>query len=146
MASLNLVKLCVGVDAVADLSSWQKYRREQLRKEGKPPDLFHRTRQRPRRDEELLQGGSLYWVIKGVIQVRQRILDLREVRGDDGIRRCDIIIDNELVLTRPQPRRAFQGWRYLPGEDAPDDMSAFDATAEQPPEEMRAELIELGLY
>lgn len=146
MTSLNLIKLCVGVDAVTDLAAWQEYRRQQLHQAGKPPELFHRTRQKPRRDEELLQGGSLYWVIKGLIQVRQKILDLREVRGDDGIRRCDIILDNELVLTRPQPRRAFQGWRYLPGDDAPPDMGVLGDITDEPPAGMRAELIELGLY
>ena len=100
----------------------------------------------PRRGDELLQGGSIYWVIKGLIQVRQKILVLREVRGEDGIRRCDIILDQALVLTRPHPRRAFQGWRYLPGEDAPNDLGLSDLDGDEIPEEMRAELIELGLY
>lgn len=146
MGSLNLIKLCVGIDAPAELSEWQDYRRKQLISAGKAPDLYHRTRQMPRRGEELLQGGSIYWVIKGLIQVRQKILDLREVRGEDGIRRCDIILDPELVLTRPHPRRAFQGWRYLPGEDVPRDLGASGSKAEEIPEEMREELIELGLY
>ena len=100
----------------------------------------------PRRGEELLHGGSIYWVIKGLIQVRQNILDLREVRSEDGIRRCDIILDQQLVLTRPHPRRAFQGWRYLPGEDAPRDLGKSEPGADEISEEMRAELIELGLY
>jgi hypothetical protein len=118
----------------------------QLEREGKPADLYHRTRQMPRRRDELLAGGSMYWVIKGVIQVRQRILDLREVRAEDGIRRCDIILDPDLVPTRPRPRRAFQGWRYLPGDDAPRDLRSSDADIEELPEKMRAELIELGLF
>lgn len=146
MASLNLIKLCVGIDTPAELTDWQIYRRNQLITAGKPPDLYHRTRQKPRRGEELLQGGSIYWVIKGLIQVRQKILDFREVRCEDGIRRCDIILDQQLVLTRPHPRRAFQGWRYLPGEDAPGDLGISEAGADEIPEEMRAELIELGLY
>lgn len=143
---LHLVKLCVGVDSIAELGSWQEIKCQRLIEEGKRPDLYHRTRQKPRRSDELLQGGSIYWVIKGVIQVRQKILDLREVHCDDGIKRCDIILDKELIATRPQPRRAFQGWRYLPGEDAPRDLGPMDASAQELPEEMRAELIELGLY
>ena len=99
----------------------------------------------PRRRDELLKGGSLYWVIKGMICVRQRLVDLRAVRCDDGIRRCDVIYDPQLVATRPRPRRAFQGWRYLSAEDAPRDLDLFDADADQIPEAMRSELIELGL-
>jgi len=144
--TLHLVKLCVGVDSISELAHWQELKCQRLVAEGKPPDLFHRTRMRPRRDQELIGGGSLYWVIKRVIQVRQKILDLREVRGDDGIRRCDIILDPELVQTRPQPRRPFQGWRYLDGEDVPGDIGKWIAGSEELPEDMRAELIELGLY
>jgi hypothetical protein len=108
-------------------------------------ELRHRTRQMPRRADELKAGGSIYWVIKGVIQVRQRLLDLKEVRGDDGIRRCDLILDPQLVPTRPRPRRAFQGWRYLDGEDAPADLDLRGADVEEMPAEMKQELIELGL-
>lgn len=144
--TLHLVKLCVGVDSISELAHWQELKCKRLIAEGKPPDLFHRTRMRPRRDRELIGGGSLYWVIKRVVQVRQRILDLREVHGDDGIRRCDIILDPELVQTRPQPRRPFQGWRYLDGDDAPKDIGKWVVGSEELPEDMRAELIELGLY
>lgn len=143
--SLHLVKLCVGVDDLSQLVDWQAQRLDQLRKSGHAPDLWHRTRQMPRRRDELLDGGSLYWVIKGVIQARQRILDLRAMRGDDGIGRCDIILDPSLVPTRPHPRRAFQGWRYLDGKDAPEDIDLSSEGLERMPREMRAELLELGL-
>jgi hypothetical protein len=143
--SLNLLKLCVGVDDLSQLADWQTMRLSQLRQAGKPPDLWHRTRQMPRRRDALLDGGSLYWVIKGVIQARQRILDLRSVRGDDGIDRCDIILDPRLVPTRPHPRRAFQGWRYLDGNDAPADIDLSSEGLEEMPNKMRAELLELGL-
>lgn len=146
LMTLHLVKLCVGVDSISELADWQEIKCRRLIEEGKPPDLFHRTRMRPRREQELLEGGSIYWVIKRVIQVRQKITDLREVRGDDGIRRCDIILDPGLVQTRPQPRRPFQGWRYLAGEDAPADIGKWTGDLDGIPEDMRAELIELGLY
>ena len=146
MSVLHLIKLCVGVDSIADLAARQDYRRRQAVSEGRMPKLYHRTRQMPRRGDELLQGGSIYWVIKGVIQARQKILDLEEVRGEDGIRRCDIILDPELIQKRPRRRRAFQGWRYLTAEDAPKDVEPWRVSAEDPPEDMRADLIELGLY
>ena len=142
--TLHLIKLCVGIDSMAQLAEWQSRRLAQARAEGQPVELRHRTRQMPRRREELLAGGSIYWVIKGVIQVRQRLADLRTVRGDDGIRRCDLMLDPKLVPTRPQPRRAFQGWRYLKAEDAPQDLDLRD-DLEAMPAQMKAELIELGL-
>lgn len=144
--ALHLIKLCVGVDSMASLAEWQAYRTAQRAAAGEGTDLYHRTRQMPRRRKELLDGGSMYWVIKGVIQVRQRILDLREAQCQDGIRRCDIILDPELVPVRLRPRRAFQGWRYLPGEDAPRDLTGAEGDADDIPEKMRAELIELGLF
>lgn len=143
--TLHIIKLCVGVDAIAELADWQKRRVETLRASGAKPDLFHRTRQMPRRRDELLDGGSLYWVIKGVVQVRQRLLDLRAVTADDGTPNCHFILDPKLVATRPQPRRAFQGWRYLDPADAPPDLAGSGSDIEALPPEMRAELSELGL-
>lgn len=143
--SVHLIKLCVGIESVAHLSERQTFRLTQLQSEGQPCELFHRTRQMPRRRDELLNGGSLYWVIKGVVLVHQKIIDLRAVRGDDGVRRCDIILDPRLVPTRPHPRRAFQGWRYLSPEDAPRDLALSGPGIDQLPEQMRTELIELGL-
>ena len=116
-----------------------------LEANGETVELFHRTRQMPKRSDELLKGGSIYWVIKGSVSVRQGLLDLRQVRCDDGIRRCDLILDPQLVPTRPRPRRAFQGWRYLSSEDAPKDLGLSDAEASLIPDAMRSELIELGL-
>ena len=142
---VHLIKLCVGIDSVAHLQEVQARRLVQQKKNNQKPELFHRTRQMPRRRDDVLDGGSLYWVIKGVVQVRQRIVDLREVRGDDGIRRCDIVLDNELVATRPRPRRAFQGWRYLHAEDAPKDLGLLSGDMDQLSPEMRSELLELGL-
>ncbi len=142
--TLHLVKLCVGIESIAHLAERQSGRLAQACAEGRPAELRHRTRQMPRRRDDLLAGGSIYWVIKGVIQVRQRLVDLRAVRGEDGIKRCDLVLDPKLVPTRPRPRRAFQGWRYLKAEDAPPDLD-LRADLDAMPAPMRAELIELGL-
>lgn len=143
--TVHLVKLCVGVETVQDLALWQAERLRRLTQAGEPPELRHRTRQTPRRRAELLDGGSLYWVVKGFLLVRQRILDLKEATKDDGTACCAIVLDPELVTTRSQPRRAFQGWRYLEAADAPADTRALaDADADIPPG-MREDLRELRL-
>ena len=121
--ALHLIKLCVGCDSIEDLASWQVERLKQMRKAGqKNPRLFHRTFQTPKRRDELLGGGSLYWVIKGIVQVRQPLLDIAEGTKDDGTPCCLLIFKNELVPVRPVPRRPFQGWRYLDPDEAPEDL------------------------
>jgi hypothetical protein len=144
--TLHLVKLCVGCDSVEDLAAWQTERLKQMKAEKQKPELFHRTFQMPKRREELLDGGSLYWVIKGVIQVRQRLLDLREGNRPDGTPCTLFILDKKLVQVRPVPRRAFQGWRYLAAEDAPAELAGGQrGDIEQMPAKLRRELAELGL-
>ena len=143
--ALHLIKLGVGCDGIEDLAHWQKERLKAQRAQGLKPELFHRTFQTPKRQAELLDGGSLYWVIKGVVEVRQRITGFREGTKDDGSRCCLIMLDRKLVPVRPVPRRPFQGWRYLAAADAPADLaSGRDQIAAMPPH-MRRELIELGL-
>ena len=145
--SLHLIKLCVGCDSIEDLASWQVERLRARRKAGeKRPQLFHRTFQTPKRRVELLDGGSLYWVIKGLIQVRQPLADIAEGTKDDGTPCCLLILRNELVPVRPTPRRAFQGWRYLDPAEAPDDLRRGRASgiAAMPPK-LRKQLAELGL-
>lgn len=141
---LHLVKLCVGVDSLDDLERW--YRDEERAHAGRGERFapMHVTRMFPKRADEILAGGSLYWVIRGLVQARQRIVDLRPVRGHDGIERCGIVLDRELVRTEHQPRRAFQGWRYLQGRDAPADLRQASG-GEDIPEEMRRALRELAL-
>ncbi|MEL7347495.1 MAG: DUF1489 domain-containing protein [Pseudomonadota bacterium] len=130
-AALSLVKLCVGVDTIEDLATWQSSRTELRRHAGADPRPRHVTRMWPRRVEEMRLGteeaGSLYWVIKGLILVRQRILALEEVVGEDGISRCGLVLDPALVRTESRPRRVFQGWRYLPAADAPSDLGPWQA-------------------
>jgi hypothetical protein len=143
--TVHLLKLCVGVDTVQDLAIWQAERLKRLKRARKVAELCHRTLQTPRRRDEVLDGGSLYWVIKGYVLVRQRVLDLRPDRKDDGTACCGIVLDPELVLTRSHPRRAFQGWRYLNPADAPRDLQAYDAAADDMPRGMREDLRELRL-
>jgi hypothetical protein len=144
---LHLIKLCVGCDSIEDLAAWQAERLKGRRRAGeKKPRLFHRTFQTPKRRTELLDGGSLYWVIKGLVQVRQPLLDLAEGSKDDGTPCCLLILANTLVPVRPTPRRAFQGWRYLLPAEAPADLkqrAAHDLVAMPP--QLRKHLAELGL-
>jgi hypothetical protein len=141
--TLHLLKLCVGADRVQDLLDWQAEQRAESRAAGREWTPFHVTRMWPRRADELLAGGSLYWVFKGLVLARQRILGLEPRHGADGVGRCGIRLDPSLVRTVPQPRRAFQGWRYLRHQDAPPDLAA-SAAADLPPA-LVAELAQVGV-
>jgi hypothetical protein len=142
--TVHLLKLCVGVETVQELKAWQTERLANLRKARKVLELRHRTLQTPRRRDDLLSGGSLYWVIKGFILARQRVLDLKLDVKDDGSKCCAIVLDPELIGTFPQRRRAFQGWRYLEPVDAPKDRGEIAGGEDLPPG-MREELRELRL-
>ena len=138
----NLLKLCVGTSTVEDLLDWQRSQRPHW-PEGK---AIHVTRMWPRREAEVLAGGSLYWVIKGVILARQRITDLQEVNLGDGIPRCALVLDREVIRTEAAPRRPFQGWRYLAAEDAPPDIAGPAGDGPALPPAMAAELALIGVY
>ena len=118
---LHILKLCVGAVSIDDLATWQAGRVAERRAAGLDARPRHVTRMWPKRADEILGGGSLYWVIQGWITVRQAIEDFAEVRGEDGIRRCAIVLSPELVTVSPRPRAAFQGWRYMAAGDAPPD-------------------------
>ena len=109
MAQLHLLKLCVGTDSVEDLADWQDSQAGPLAR----GCAVHVTRMWPKREAELLDGGSIYWIIKGVILCRQRLVGLERVEGGDGITRCALVMDREIIRTEAAPRRPFQGWRYL---------------------------------
>ena len=144
--TLHLIKLCVGATSIEDLAIWQAGRLAEARKKKRDAVLFHTTFQFPKRQSELLAGGSLYWVIKGVIQVRQRLTGFSEGQKADGSPCCLLLLDPELVAVRPVPRRAFQGWRYLAAADAPADLTGQqDGEMAGMPEAMRRQLAELGL-
>ena len=140
---LHIIKLCVGCDSLAELADWQKQRLKEKRAKGQKPELIHVTRMTPKRADEVLDGGSLYWVIKGQIAARQTLLELREVKKN-GIPHCGLVYDKELVPVSPRPRRAFQGWRYLEPEDAPPDLARTKG-AKGLPEALQRELAALGL-
>jgi hypothetical protein len=140
---LHLIKLCVGVDSLQELADWQKKRLKEKRAKGQKPELIHVTRQMPKRAAELLDGGSLYWVIKGQIMARQSLQELREMTKN-GVPHCGLVYDKRLVPVRPRPRRAFQGWRYFEGKDAPPDIAEIKG-AKGLPENLKRELATLGL-
>ena len=142
---LHLIKLCVGCDSVADLEDWIRLKLKEKKRRGQKPEHIHTTRMVPKRAEELTGGGSLFWVIKGQITCRERILDIRPFTDKDGIGRCRVVLDGKLVLVEPRPRSAFQGWRYLEAKEAPRDLSRAAPGAAKMPEQMRRELRELGL-
>jgi hypothetical protein len=137
--ALHIVKLCVGVSEIEELRQWVADC-----KKGRDT-LDHITRMFPKRKDEIVPGGSLYWVVRGMILCRQPIKDLEDVKGADGIDRCRMVFKPQIIPVRPTPRRAFQGWRYLEAADAPPDLDLRNsATADMPPQ-MRRELAELGL-
>jgi hypothetical protein len=137
--ALHLIKLAVGIDDVPHLRQVQKERR---RERGR--SVFY-TRHLPRREAEIVDGGSIYWVIKGFVRARQRILEFIPVVEDDGERYCLVRYELKLVETLWQPKRPFQGWRYLAPKDAPPDRPRGAAPESELPERMARELRALGL-
>ena len=137
--TLHLIKLSVGTEDVTDLDRWQAQR---LRRTGR---VFHKTRMMPRRRAELLEGGSIYWVIKGAIRARQRLTGIEAGLDDEGRPRTLLLLEPKLVRTMPRAHRPFQGWRYFAAGDAPVDFDALpEGVADMPPE-LIATLHELGL-
>ena len=141
---VHLLKLAVGVKDLDDLVRLQESKVSISQSQGRGNRLWHRTRHMPRREKDVLQGGSIYWIIKGFIRARQRIIGLEAVIVNDGTPRCDIILDTDLVKTEPQPRRPHQGWRYLTPNGVPKDLNSAVLDGEMP-EEMVIELGEIGL-
>ncbi len=143
--SLHLIKLCVGADSIQDLRDWVAERALNAMSAGLEPHSVHTTRMIPKRMDELLENGSLYWVIKGQVLARQKLLKIETVTGADGIQRCQLFLGPEVIETAPQPKRPFQGWRYLKHEEAPRDLGHLGEDLAALPEELRRELAELGL-
>ena len=139
--TVHLIKLSVGTETVDDLAAWQATKRAQT-PDGLPR---HITRMWPKRADEVVRGGSIFWVIKGVIQCRQKVLRLEEYIGNDGIRRCAIVLDREIIRTQSSLKRPFQGWRYLAVNDAPPDLPKGRASEEPLPVELNRALAEIGV-
>lgn len=142
--ALHIQKLCVGCDSAEELAAWIAESLGRRRTSGEPAEQTHTTRMMPSRRSEILDGGSLFWVMGGTIRVRQKLLDLRSVTGADGITRCQFVMEPVLVPVEPIQRRPFQGWRYLAETDAPRDLSSIPSS-ELPPTLVQ-ELRLLGLW
>ena len=141
---LHLLKLCVGCDSIRDLEEWIEENQAHFRRLGRRYEQTHTTRMMPRR-MEALGGGSLYWVIKGQMACRQRLLAIRPFTDGDGIGRCHLVLEPMVIPIEPRPCRPFQGWRYLENGDAPRDIGRSSGDLDVMPEGLRRELVELGL-
>ena len=142
---LHLIKLAVGCDSVKELKGWVAERMATAKKKGLPLRHVHITRMTPKREEELLAGGSLYWVIRGEIAAREKIVAIEPFRDKDGIGRCRLVMQPKVIAVSPRPMRAFQGWRYFREDAAPSDLGKAAASIAAMPEPLRRELRDLGL-
>ena len=143
--TVHLIKLAVGIDSFSHLQERQRQRLEVAEAEGGEAILRHLTRSTPRRAADVLDGGSIYWVIKRAVRARQRIVGIDSAVNQRGEQRCALILDRELVPVRAQPYRPFQGWRYLEPSDAPPDVIGGTDESVEMPSEMAEELRDLGL-
>lgn len=134
---LHIIKLCVGADTVDDLRGWRA-------EQDQTQPWILRTRMTPKRAAEVLDGGSVYRVFKGLVLCRQRVLAIDTV-GEGGAARCQITLDQEIVLTQPLPRRPFQGWRYFEPKDAPEDLATGEG-GEAVPQDLARALREIGAW
>ena len=137
---LHLIKLSVGSESVDSLGQWQAQR---LAATGR---LWHGTRMSPKRHEALLDGGSIYWVIKGLIQARQLLTGIERGHDESGRPLTLLLLDRPLIRVHPTPHRPFQGWRYLPARSAPCDLEPSPGGGEDLPPALRGQLADLGLF
>jgi hypothetical protein len=142
---LHLIKLAVGCESVTELKGWVAERMRTAKQKGLPRHHIHITRMTPKRHEEILAGGSLYWVIRGEIAAREKIIAIEPFRDRDGIGRCRLVMQPKVIAVSPRPMRAFQGWRYFMEEAAPSDLGKSAASIAAMPEPLRRELRDLGL-
>ena len=142
---MHMQKLSVGSESIATLQDWQKMVVRRRKKRGLSPYHEHVTRMFPKQMEALLDGGSIYWVIKGLIQCRNELVALEETKTQDGRKACSILMQPKLIAVVPTPKRPFQGWRYLKAEDAPADLDKIGGANDLPPE-LRAKLANLGAW
>ena len=143
--ALHLLKLCVGCDSIGDLEDWIEENRAHHSRLGRLYEQTHTTRMVPKRMDALVDGGSLYWVIRGQIACRQRLLAIRPFTDAQGIGRCHLVLEQTVTPVEPRPFRPFQGWRYLEPRDAPGDLGRASGDLAAMPEDMRRTLAELGL-
>ena len=142
---VNLVKLCVGITTINQLEQLQSMRRGEYVKAGRPPVNIHITRNKPKRSKEIINSGSLYWVIRRQIRVRQKIIRIDDIEDSEGRKKCCLVLGSDLIKTEHRAYRPFQGWRYLEQSDAPADLSNNQKAESEMPSEMEEELRGLGL-
>ena len=142
---LHLIKLAVGCESVKELKGSVAERAPAAKQKGLPRHHVHITRMTPKRVDELLTGGSLYWVIRGEIAAREKIIAIEPFRDRDGIGRCRLVMQPKVIAVMPRPMRAFQGWRYFAQGDVPPDLGSAGAGVAALPEPLRRELRDLGL-
>ena len=142
---LHLLKLSVGVESIGHLDDLIKQRLAERKRRKQPVEHIHTTRMVPKRHDELLDGGSLFWVIRGQIAVRQKLVAVRPFVDAEGVGRCQLVLQPTLHAVMPSPRKPFQGWRYLLAHEAPPDLKAGQGEVAAMPEALRRELAELGL-
>jgi hypothetical protein len=140
----HLLKLAVGCDSIADLEEWIEETRLHFRRLDRPYEQLHTTRMFPKR-LSMTDKTSLYWVIKGQLLCRQRLLAVRPFTDAGGISRCHLVIEPVVHAVSPRPLRPFQGWRYLTAKDAPRDLARRGDEAVDMPEQMRRDLAGMGL-
>jgi hypothetical protein len=142
---LHLIKLAVGCESVKELKGWVAERMRTAKSKGLPRHHIHITRMTPKRVDELLAGGSLYWVIRGEIAAREKLIGIEPFRDRDGIGRCRLVMQPKVIPVMQRPMRPFQGWRYFEPNDAPPDLGLAGAGVAELPEPLRRELRDLGL-
>jgi len=142
---MHLQKLSVGTASIEGLQKWQNTMVARRKSRGLLPCHEHVTRMFPKQKDALLDGGSIYWVIKGQILCRNKIIGLEETRNGQGLKACSILMEPKLIPVQPASRRAFQGWRYLKPEDAPKDLLGI-GEAEDLPRELMVKLVNIGAW
>ena len=142
--ALHLLKLCVGVNTIAELELGIADRSRRRCGANEPAEHIHATRMMPKRVSDVLDGGSLFWVMRGQVAARQLIRDIRPFVGEDGISRCHLMLEAAVVPVQPRPCRPFQGWRYLEDSLRPRDL-ADGCDGADLPEPLRYALRELCL-
>lgn len=143
--TVHLVKIAVGADSIEDIAEFQKQRRAKLKAERGKPILIHKTRNMPKRESEIVKAGSIYWIVKGFIRVRQRILGFEKRADKEGRPYCEIRLAPKLVRTVPLAHKPIQGWRYMEEDAVPADLTGKAAKSDEMPPEMMMQLRELGL-
>lgn len=142
---LHLIKLCVGIDTIGELEDWIAEKRRRVARARDAFEHAHVTRMVPKRAAEIVDGGSLYWVIKGQLACRQAVVAVRPFTDGEGVGRCRLVLDPGVVAVAPRPYRPFQGWRYLEPHGAPADLGRVAGEVRALPEALRRDLVALGL-